>query len=69
MIQEVKMFTVICDNCKKDICEDEDYSAWNESLFVEQIADEIGWKKVEGKHYCTDCYTFDNEGNLILKKL
>ncbi len=38
MVKEVTMFTVVCDNCGKDVNKDAEYSAWNEKTFAEDIA-------------------------------
>ena len=69
MIKEVTMYTVICDNCCKDVCENEQYSAWNCKDFVESIAKDCDWYCEHGDHYCRDCYEYDDDGNLIVKQL
>jgi len=69
MIKEVKMFTVICDNCGKDVCEGTEYSAWDEADFVTQIAGESDWHIEGDTHYCPDCFSFDDEDNLVIKEL
>ena len=67
MIKEVKMFTVICDNCGEDVCDGEDYSCWGEIGHVKDIAKESDWEEMDGKDYCPDCYEYDEEDNLIIK--
>ena len=66
MIQEVKMYTVICDNCGKDNNEDTDYSCWNDESIAEEIAMESNYLKDDDKHYCPDCYSYDDNDELIL---
>jgi len=61
------MFTVICDNCGKDSSEDCDYSAWNDQDYAWDCAKEDDWIEVENKHYCNDCYSFDDNDNLLIK--
>jgi hypothetical protein len=34
MIKEVKMFTMVCDSCGKDVNEDTEYSCWNIVLLL-----------------------------------
>lgn len=68
MIKDVQMFTVICDNCKADANSGSDYSCWNDKNGAEDIAIESGWIKDNEKHYCSDCFYFDNEGKLRLNK-
>jgi hypothetical protein len=68
MIKEVKMYTVICNNCGSDVCEDAEYSCWNEISFAENIAMEDDWIKEGDKHYCPDCFTYDDDDNLVIKE-
>ena len=68
MIREVKMFAEFCDNCGKQ-CVDEDagFAAWTDEIGAKESAIECGWYKDEdGKDYCPDCYSFDDD-NLVLK--
>lgn len=67
MIKEVKMYTVICDNCGKDVCENAEYSCWNDEIYAKDTAMEDDWITEGEKHYCTDCYEYDGEDNLIIK--
>lgn len=66
MIKEVKMYTVICDNCGKDVNADAEYSAWSDTQFTEDMALEAGWHKEDDKHYCPDCFSFDDEDELVI---
>jgi len=66
MIKIVKMYTIICDNCGKDVNEGEEYAAWNDEGFAQDIAMEADWIKEDDKHYCTDCYEYDDDDNLII---
>lgn len=61
------MFTVVCDNCGKDVNEGEEYSCWNDIMFAEDIAMEVGWIKEDDRHYCPDCFTYD-DNNLVIKE-
>jgi hypothetical protein len=67
MLKEVKMFTIICDGCGKDVNDDTDYSAWNDESYVDDIRQEADWEKVDDKHYCTDCYEYDDDDEIIIK--
>lgn len=68
MIKKVEMFTVICDNCKVDIGINQDYSCWGDKLYAEDNAMNSDWLKIDEKHYCEDCYSYDNEDNLIINE-
>lgn len=67
MVKEVKMFTVICDSCGKDVCDGTDYSGWNDEQYIEEVAKEANWIKLEDIHYCDNCYELDDDDNIILK--
>jgi hypothetical protein len=67
MIKEVKMFTIICDGCGKDVNEGEEICAWNDKSYIEDVAYDSDWKTVDDKHYCTNCYEYDDNDQLIIK--
>ena len=67
MLKEVKMFTIICDSCGCDVNEPTDYSCWNDESCVEDIRYEADWEKVGDKHYCNNCYEYDDNDELIIK--
>ena len=68
MIQEVKMYTVVCDNCGEDIGASSDYSCWNDEVYAWENADESDWIKLNEKHYCPNCWAYDDNDNIIIKK-
>ena len=65
MLQKVEMYSIICDNCK-EICGDE-IVAWADKSHMETVAMESDWLKEGDKHYCPDCYSYDDDDNLVLK--
>jgi hypothetical protein len=67
MIQEVTMFTIICDGCGKDVFDGTEYSGFDYEPYVVDVAIEGNWHVEDGEHYCTDCYEYDDEDNLIIK--
>ena len=67
MLKEVTMYTLICDKCGKDAFSETEFSCWNEPAFCETIAEQDGWHCMGNVHYCQDCYSFDDNGNLIIK--
>ena len=69
MIKEVTMYTVICDNCGEDIASDQEYSCWSDSSYAELNAMESDWITEGSKHYCHDCFSYDDDDNLQLKKI
>jgi hypothetical protein len=69
MLKEVKMFTVVCDNCDKDENADAEYSAWSDAQFAEDVAMEADWLKEGAKHYCPECFSYGENDELILKEI
>ena len=69
MIKQVKMFTVVCDNCGLDSNKDAEYSAWNDSSYAEDVATESGWVKDDDNHYCPDCVSYDDDDNLVINHI
>ena len=67
MLQKVEMYTIVCDHCQKDIGSEDEYSCWNDDSYAETNATESDWLRDNDKHYCPDCYSYDDDDNLILK--
>lgn len=66
MIKEVKLFTIICDQCGNDSNKDDDgvgYAA--DAKGAEEFATSADYggyyKIIEGKHYCEDCWAVSEE--------
>lgn len=68
MLHKVEMHTVVCDNCKKDIGSESEYSCWNDESYAENSAMESDWIKEEDKHYCPDCISYDDDNNIVLNE-
>ncbi len=72
MIKELKMYTIICDGCGKDVCNGSEYSGWDDVDYVWDTADEESWIKNEDyddtHHYCPECYEYDDDDNLVIKQ-
>jgi hypothetical protein len=71
MKKEVEMVTVQCDNCKKDFKDEHmGYSCWGSLSDAWEYASESGW--IHGDdfdtHYCPDCYSYDDNDNLVLNE-
>lgn len=66
-IQKIEMYTCICDNCGKSADEGTDYAGWSDSSYSKDIASNADWATEGDKDYCTDCYSYDDEDNIILK--
>jgi len=69
MIKEVKMYTVVCDNCGLDSCKNDEYSCWGDKEQAKEHAMNSDWLEHDEKHYCTNCFSYDDDDNLVLKPL
>jgi len=67
MIKEIKMFTIICDNCGKDVCDGEEFSCWNDEGYVKDCASDADWVEHNNGDYCPNCYEYDDNDELIFK--
>lgn len=68
MIKSIEMYTVICDGCGKDSNGDGEISAWGCKLYASDVAMEANYITEGEEHYCPDCYKYDEDDNLIIKK-
>lgn len=69
MVKQVIMYTVICDNCGKDSNDGTEYSCWADGEQAELVSDYSNWVKEGDKHYCPDCFFYDDEDKLIINEL
>ena len=67
MIKEVKMYTVVCNNCGCQVNEGEGIVAWNDKDYALDEASDADWISNGDKHYCSSCYHYDDEDNLIIE--
>ena len=58
MIKEVKMYSVICDRCGKIL---EDGAFWEGKSSAISYALKSKWAEIGDKHYCPNCYEFDEK--------
>lgn len=63
MILTKQFHNLKCDSCGA-ILQDEWYSVDE----VKLAANECGWIEDKGKHYCPDCYSYDDKDNLVINK-
>ena len=60
MIRPVTLYEGICDGCGKRL----EYAggaitAWGDKLDVLKLMQDSDWSEINGKHYCPDCYEYD----------
>ena len=68
MIYGITVYAAKCDNCGKELLEDEEYCGYNSKDFLIDLMGDSNWHSEDDKHYCPDCYSFDDNDNLILLK-
>lgn len=66
-VKKVEMFTVVCDNCSKNLMKHGEFSCWSDELSAKEVVMESNWLEEKDKYYCEDCYEYDDEDNLVIK--
>lgn len=60
MIKEVTCYDIICDSCGKSLTKESEM-CYPDTESAEMVAIDTEWKKISGKHYCSDCYKLDED--------
>ena len=68
MIKPVTMYSVVCDRCGKTF-EADGNIAWTDRQSARFYALESEWVEIGDKHYCPDCYEYDDELNEYVPKM
>lgn len=66
MIQKITMYTCVCDNCKKSADEGSEWSCWGDESTASEMAMEANFIEHEGKDYCSDCWYYDDNDNILI---
>lgn len=61
MITPTIFYTLQCDRCKEMFESQEGFIGQVDSDSVWEYAENSDWIEYKGKHYCPDCYDFDEE--------
>jgi len=69
MIEQIKVYAVSCDKCSDPLfLYGDDYVAHHtEESEAKEAMEDAEWKEIDGKQYCPNCYTQDEDGNDIVK--
>lgn len=68
MINEVQMFGAKCDGCGEEWDNGDSVSAYADKEHVRYSIVESGWHiREDGKTYCSECWSYDDEDNLVFK--
>jgi hypothetical protein len=68
MIYPVTMYAARCDGCGKEVRLMGEYAAFAEKECVEDDLRDSEYKFDGDKHYCSDCWSYDDNDNLIFKQ-
>lgn len=58
-------YNVQCDRCGKLANEE----LWkSDEQYAKEEAEESSFVEIGGKHYCSDCYTIDDDDRIVIKE-
>ncbi|MBQ9532424.1 MAG: hypothetical protein IJR71_00455 [Prevotella sp.] len=63
MIRQKEFFNIECDHCESMLGEE----WWDDKEATESLLEECGWKKLGDRHYCEDCWEYDDDDNIVTK--
>lgn len=66
MIKPITMYSVVCDRCGRIL---EDGAVWEDKSSAISYAVNSKWKEIGDKHYCPNCYEFDDELDECVPKM
>ena len=69
MIKLVTMYSVVCDRCGKTFREGDTTITGADKKSAIGYALESGWVEIGDKHYCPDCFKFDDELDEYVPKM
>lgn len=70
MIKPVTMYSVVCDRCGKTFIDEfNGIVAWVDECTAKEQAMENEWAEIGDKHYCPDCYEFNDELDEYVPKM
>lgn len=65
MIHKIEMFGATCDNCQA-LYRQDDMIAWGDKESTIDNIQESNWVIIDGKTYCEDCVTIDENDELMI---
>ena len=66
MFKSFECWTLICDKCGKDVNAGTDYSGFDDKGYVMDCARDDNWIVKDDKHYCPDCYYYNDDDELTI---
>lgn len=70
MIYPITMYAAKCDGCGREANLMGEYAAFSDKHTVRDDLDASGYhiEDANNKHYCPDCWTYDDNDNVIFKQ-
>ena len=68
MLKEITLYTAICDRCEKDLM-DAYVLPFNSEVELQAGLEVERWHDTGQLHFCPDCYTTDQNGEIKLKPI
>lgn len=67
---KVESYKIVCDCCGETFHDGNDFVCFSDDPDGGLIRDEAltaNWREIDGKHYCPDCYSIDDDDNIVTK--
>lgn len=66
MLEPITMYLCKCDNCGHQW--GDDVIAYADPNLVWEMASNEGWIEHEGKHICHNCWSYDDNDNVVIRE-
>lgn len=67
MYNKIECICITCDNCGDTFLDDHSgFSIYVDENSANEAADNSEWYSEDRKHYCTECYTINDDDELII---
>lgn len=64
MTRNKEFYNIECDHCGAMLDEE---CWWESQEILENMLDEYSWRKLGDRHYCDDCWEYDENDNIVTK--
>ncbi len=60
-VRIIKVTGYACDRCYQPLLGYDEAEFYVDADIWEEHADDAGWREIDGKHYCPDCWRYDDD--------
>lgn len=57
----IKVSEYYCDRCGEQLLGYDEAEFYVDADIWEEHSDEVGWREIDGKHYCPDCWHYNDD--------